>query len=70
MRIAYCPYCGAEITPWAEGPNDYLWMPCRTKPCQGRNITLISDRQGFIIEPFELRNRYLFSRPKLNGRAS
>jgi hypothetical protein len=65
MQIAYCPFCGAEIT--VEGyeyPNyNIAWSRCRTQFCRGEREQVITDSGGWIIEPIDKRDYYIFSRP-------
>ena len=71
MRLAYCPWCGAELTPISEADTDHfsdiVWEPCHTRLCKGAMLTLVTDLDGFVIHPSRIRGRYVKTKPETNN---
>jgi hypothetical protein len=65
MMIAYCPFCGTELTiedvEFVTG--NLIWSKCCGKGCRCKRIK--TSEQGFILEPAELAGKYIFARPFL-----
>lgn len=63
-RIGYCPYCGSDLFILSISPTvgEIYWSSC-TQRCQGALLKIVTDRYGFIVEPLELKHRYIHSRP-------
>lgn len=62
-KIGYCPWCSAEMSPMSYDPynGQIEWMRCKTRRCKGTYKALVTDSQGFVIAPYNIRGRYIFS---------
>lgn len=62
-QIGYCPYCHVEIYIEAveADSNNLIFTKCRTNRCRLKNQAIKTDPQGFILDPYTVRGRYVFS---------
>jgi len=67
--VAYCPQCGSEIVPYEYEfyTGHIIWDYCNNENCYWYDFRVKSDCSGFVLEPGQIRGRYLFKRtiPKL-----
>lgn len=64
MKYGYCLWCRGEIAVAAIDLrlSELEWEKCRTAPCTGAIITVVTDIQGFVIWPYKHRGRYIYSK--------
>lgn len=66
MKNAYCPACGADITPQDIEfiTDDIYWSPCHGYRCRLANVSIKSDDAGFVMSPADYKGRYIYTRPE------
>jgi hypothetical protein len=64
-KVGYCPWCGSDksIEAYYPGANTFEWELCRTPRCRGGYELVITDIDGFVLQPETIRDRYVFTRP-------
>jgi len=65
-RPAYCPWCGEPITLYGYEAHsqNILWEQCKTPRCPGIKNELKTDSMGYVLEPSNMRGKYVFARPR------
>ena len=61
---AYCPWCGEPVERLSiyASTGDIEWRFCKTNSCLGARITVVTDKQGFIIHPRRIRGKYIYKK--------
>lgn len=64
--LGYCPFCGVTIEVYALDYwyGNLIWDSCHTRYCRGNKEEIISTQEGFIITPIDIRDRYIYVRPR------
>ncbi len=65
LPSAYCPLCNTELeaSSIVAHSRNIVWR-CPNNRCGLRNIELVSDGEGWVMDPDKHRGRYLFSSKK------
>lgn len=66
MRTAYCPWCGYATILQSMAVNGEMDWVCITPRCRGTLETVTTDQYGFVLSPYILKDRYIFT-SKLHG---
>ena len=66
FRPAYCPWCGEPIAVYGYEAHsqNILWERCKTLRCPGIKTELKTDPMGFVLEPANMRGKYVYARQR------
>jgi hypothetical protein len=65
-EVGYCPFCGRELEIYAIDlfNNLLIWDKCTTYLCRAGREEITTDELGFIVDPIDIRGRFIHSRPR------
>jgi hypothetical protein len=66
MTVAYCPSCGVELVLESVEyvSRNIIYRPCNSRGCKYKSLSIIADREGFVIEPQQIRGSYVKVMPR------